>query len=189
MSETILSVDLREFRAAVTEYANETRKDAATVLNRKAASMFFAAAKAAPRARPAKLRGKAKSPRYVATLLSRKGGYTVEEARAYSAALARRMVRAVGFLRAWLRSCGNAVNGKPARKARGVENRIHRASAGDLVVSVDSSYRFGKKTGSPAILEGLLAAATRKGVAAETADTRRHVAERMARRAREHSGK
>lgn len=185
-----LALDVSRFSQAIAQYVRETGRDSAEVLNRKAASMFFAASRAAPRATAARLRQKAREPRYVAALLRRKGHYTREDARAYSAALAKRFARAVGFLRAYLRSCGSAILGRggPVR-ARGVVCAVQLAREGRLAIRAATSYAFRRRREGPGVFESLLEDFLRQGVQAETSDTLAHLTKRMAGRAREHSAK
>ena len=186
----VLSVDVKQFTQAVTQYVRETGRDSASVLNRKAASMFFQAAKVAPRAAAAALRRKARSPRYVAALLSKGGHYTREEARAYSAALAKRYSRAAGFVRAYLRSAGNAIAGRAATaKAKGIQTDVHRATAEKLQVYSGNAYQYRRRKGPATAAETILETSLKNGIAAETADTLQHLSRRMAARAKEHSAK
>lgn len=120
--------------------------------------------------------------------------YTIQEARAYAAAIRKRRIRAISFVKAFFLALAQAIEsacpevGKMSTATKtGFDMSYVKATPEYPIGSGAISYSYKRFKGATARADMLIAAAWDKGLAATIADMQKYIERKLSERAKQHS--
>lgn len=194
-----MTLDSREWREAVRQYAIDTGKDEAYALNRQVNNLAIFAMRFVHNAQAASIRAVESLdwwPKYIAKILHKKGPYTVKQARVYSKRLIRSRLVAIRFLRFFFVSLSRAIRvgalNKPSSGGKsfsGFDSVFRPATASNPHVEAAIGYTFRRRSDKTARkAEALLQAALNYAIPETIRDMKQYAERQAENRARRYSG-